>query len=213
MLSRRGDKRGVLNVPIRRPHCVGSDAENVSDDFFGPAQLGNDLFVRQGSERRVTPGVNADLMATHVLGLQHDGEGYGTGDGGWSTRADDNGRTIVPRSYHIEGRLEPLRIKVAQQFRRMEGRAIIVRQTPGVLVRAGGDVIRAGATSTSPPTTIGIVGKSLRVGCATACDGRGEVGNSYTGLSNFTNPLLDLRGVGGWGSVKRRVVGRTKNNG
>ena len=95
----------------------------------------------------------------------------------------------------------------------MEGRAIIVRQTPSVLVRAGGDVIRAGATGTGPPTTIGIVGKSLRVGGATTCDGRGEARNSDTRLSNFTNPLLDLRGIDGRGSVEGRIVCRTKNDG
>jgi hypothetical protein len=76
------DEEDSLNVPIRRPHCVGSNSEDVSDNFFGPTQLGNDGFVGQGRERGMTPSVDADLMAAHVLGLQHDRERNGTGEGG-----------------------------------------------------------------------------------------------------------------------------------
>jgi len=62
-------KWNTLDIAVGGPHHVGSDAKNIPDDFFRPAELGDDGLIWQGCERRVAPSVNSDLMLTHVLGL------------------------------------------------------------------------------------------------------------------------------------------------
>ena len=72
-------EKGELNISVWWPHHVGSHTQDIFDDLFRPAQFSNNLLVGHRSERRVTPGMDCNLMATHVLGLENVGEGNDSG--------------------------------------------------------------------------------------------------------------------------------------
>lgn len=80
--SHRDGTDTVVDVTIRRTHGVGRNTGDLTDSLASPAELSNDLLVGEGRERRVRPGVDGKLMASHVLGL----EDVGARDG---TRTDD----------------------------------------------------------------------------------------------------------------------------
>ena len=48
----------VVDVTVGRPEEEGSDPGDILDRQASPPELGDDLLVSQGSERRVGPGVD-----------------------------------------------------------------------------------------------------------------------------------------------------------
>ena len=72
----------------------------------------------------MTPGVGGNLMTTHIFSL----ENSRVGD---ASRADDE-----------ESSLEGVGVEEVQKLSGVRGRAVVVRQTPSILVGAGGDIGR-----------------------------------------------------------------------
>lgn len=70
-------------------------------------------------------------------------------------------------------------------------------RTPSELVRASRDIGVTGGTTASPPTSVGSIGDSVRVGWAATSDGKRDVRDGDTGVGNVLNPLLNLGGVSG----------------
>ena len=69
---RQGDvSNPIINVSEWGPHCVGRDTQDILDDFLAPAKLGDDLFVGEGGKgRRMTPGMNGDVVLGQILCLK-----------------------------------------------------------------------------------------------------------------------------------------------
>jgi hypothetical protein len=42
----------ILNIAVRRSHCIRSDTNDISNDLFGPAKLSDDLLICQSREGR-----------------------------------------------------------------------------------------------------------------------------------------------------------------
>ena len=112
----------VVDVSVRRSECVGRHADGVPNDLLRPPKLSDNLLVGQGSEGSVRPGVDGDLVTACVLGLER-----------LRSRQDS-------RANDEEGRLEVDLVQVVKQDGGVWRRSIIVRQTPGELVRALGDI-------------------------------------------------------------------------
>lgn len=132
------NEKGELDISVRWPHHVGSDAQYVFDDFFRPAQFGNNLLVCHCSERRVAPGVDRNLMASHVLSLESAGERNDSG-------ANDE-----------KCGLEVVVVKIIEKIGGIVSGAIVVSEAPVHAGWAVGNVRRTCATATGPPATTGI---------------------------------------------------------
>jgi hypothetical protein len=115
------------------------------------------------------------------------------------TRADDE-----------KGGLEVNLVQIVKEIRRVRSRAIVICETPGVLLRAGGDIGFARATTARPPTDAW-VGCRLRVRRASTSNSRRIIGDLDTRCLNFLNPLQHLRGIRRWWRVKGRVVARQQS--
>jgi len=77
---RQGDRTNtVINITVRRAHHVGGNTGDILDDLLGPTQLSNDFLIGKSGQGGVRPGVDCKLVLTHVLFLEGDGEGDGTG--------------------------------------------------------------------------------------------------------------------------------------
>lgn len=59
--------RHSLDISVRRTESVRRDTQYILHHLLRPAELRDDFLVRQGRERRVTPGVNTKLVSAHVL--------------------------------------------------------------------------------------------------------------------------------------------------
>jgi hypothetical protein len=68
---------------------VGGNAGDIVNNLLRPSQLSHNLLVRERRQARVRPSVDRELMAHHVLGLNH----LGTGDGAGTD--DEEGRFEV----------------------------------------------------------------------------------------------------------------------
>lgn len=60
------------------------------DDLLGPAELGDDFVVGESGQGRMRPGVDGDLVASHVLLLQHSGKRNHAGADGEEGRLEVN---------------------------------------------------------------------------------------------------------------------------
>lgn len=114
----------VLDITVGGSEDVGSDTENVLDDFLGPPKFRNNFLGCLGSQSSVGPRVDGDLgdvsikrlkrcaaqtdlMSTHVLALE-------------VARSGDD-----PRADNKEGGLETLLVKVLDEIRGIWRWAII----------------------------------------------------------------------------------------
>ena len=130
--------KGELDISVWWPHHVGSDTQDVFDDFFGPAQFGYDLLVGQCSERRVTPGVDRNLMATHVLGLESPGERNNSG------------------ANHEKCGFDIVLVKIVEKIGGIVSGAIVVSEAPVQGSWAVRNVRGTCTTATGPPAATGI---------------------------------------------------------
>lgn len=173
----------IVNVTIRRTHCVGGDTSDFLDGLAGPAELGNDLLIGQGGKGRVGPSVDRELVTAHILCLKHLGARN-------STRADDK-----------ERRLDIGSIEIVEKIRGVWRWTIVKGQAPCrcgmsgnasaeigglTLVGASGNVRVARASSTCPPAvSLGrCVGKGsgicgIRTAYAKVSDVRQAQGSAY----------------------------------
>lgn len=138
IIDQRGGQRKVhhvLDVSVGRAEGVRSNASNIFYDLLRPSKLSDNLLICQCRERGMAPCMHTNLVPGHVFHLQ-----------GVRLLKDS-------RSDCEERRLEVVGVKILQQVWRVEGRAIVVRQTPGKLIRAGRDVSITRATTASPPAT------------------------------------------------------------
>ena len=55
------------NVSLGRAHGCGGNSKDLPDSFTSEGELGDDLLIGEGCEESVRPGVDADLVAGHVL--------------------------------------------------------------------------------------------------------------------------------------------------
>ena len=134
------------------------------------------------------PSMDANLMTSHVLLLQHRRVRDSTG-------AD-----------HEHSRLQVVLVEVLQEVGRVQRGTVVVGQTPCVLVGAGRDIRVADAATACPPAAA-LVGGELGVGGASTGLGGLEVGNLDARVLHLLDPLLDLGRVRRGRLVERRVVG------
>lgn len=174
----------VIDITVRGAPVGGSNTKNVLDDLLRPTELGDDLFVREGSHGVVTPGVNGNLVLRHVLVLEESGVRD-------RTRADDE-----ERSLQVDG------VEVVKKITGVQSGTVVVGETPGHLVWALFNVVIGLATTAGPPATGG-VGSSRSVRRAAAiCSGGSEVGDINARSRDLLDPLLNLRRVRG-GELRR----------
>ena len=101
-------------------------------------------------------------------------------------------------------------VQIVKEIGRVRSRAIVICETPGVLVRAGGDISFARAATARPPAAAS-VGNYRRVCRTSTNNSRRKIGDLNTRRLNFLNPLQNLRRIRGRWSVKRRVVARQQS--
>lgn len=122
---RRHRPNAIIDIAIRRPERVGRHTRHVLDDLFRPTQLRNDLLIGQSRQGRVGPCVHRELVARHVLCLDH-----------FRARND-------ARADEEKGGLELLLVQVVQEERSVRGGSVVERGAPGALVGTLGDVCLA----------------------------------------------------------------------
>ena len=181
----------VVNIAVGRAPEGGGDTEHVLDDLLGPSELGDDLLVGERGHRRVAPSVDSNLMPSHVLLLEESRVGDGT-------RTNDE-----------EGSLKVDGVEVLKQVTGVEGRTIVVSETPSHLIGALDDIVGISTSTTGPPASTA-VRNCLRVGRTSTSNGCGDVGDSNTRRGNLLDPLLDLGRVRWGGLVQGGVAGRTE---
>ena len=96
-------------------------------------------------------------------------------------------------------------VEVLQEVGGVGSRAIIMRHSPVKFLWARNYIRIRCATSACPPATVRVVEEG-RVSGTTSGLRRSEVGNLDTRLSDFLDPLLDLRGVCRRGLVKSGIA-------
>ena len=113
------------------------------------------------------------------------------------------------RANDKEGGLEGMLVQIAQEIGSVERGSIIVRETPGVLSGARGNISATNASATGPPTTVGICDSS---GVCRAPSGYSgiEAWDLNAGRLNFGNPLFNLWAVSGRNCVELGVIGGGK---
>lgn len=135
----------------------------------------------------MAPGVNSNLVTTEIFLLKKARIGNHSG------------------THNKESGVEVRLVQIIKEVRGIRSRSIIICETPLILLGAIGDIGLACTTTASPPAT-GRVGSRLRVCGASSSDCSSNVWDRDAGLTDFLNPLLDLRRIrGGW-FVKRWIV-------
>lgn len=163
----------LLDITVRRPEHVRGNTSDIKDNLLGPSELRDNLFIGQGSERRMTPRVDSNLMPVDILVLKSGGEGN-------TTRSDNE-----------EGGLEFLLVEIAEQFCGIECWAVIIGQAPGLRFRTLGDIFIASAATAGPPTTSGICSRSGIGGTTTWREQSGS--GPPHGAEKFLLPTNQLR--------------------
>jgi len=97
----------------------------------------------------MTPSVNGNMMSPQVFTLKDSRERNGT-------RAD-----------HEKCGLEIDHIQIVKQLGGVKCRAIVISQTPGLSIRALGNISVTSAATTSPPAAAGVLNR-IEIGRTTA---------------------------------------------
>lgn len=61
----------IIDISVWRSESVWGNTDNISDNFGGPSEFGDNLLVGQSGKGRVRPSVDRDLMARHVFRQEH----------------------------------------------------------------------------------------------------------------------------------------------
>ena len=189
--SLRDGTNTVVDITVRGAPEVGGDTQHILDDLLAPSELSDDLLVGEGSHRRVAPGVDSNLVLSHVLLLQESRVGD-------RTRTDDE-----------ERRLEVGVVEVGEKFASVESGTVVVSETPSHLVRALNDIIVVHASTARPPAAAGVRSR-LGVRTAATGNGRSNVGDGNAGRVDLLDPLLNLGGANIGRLVQSRIVGRVE---
>lgn len=98
-------------------------------------------------------------------------------------------------------------MKIVYQLWRILARAIVVADTPNILVRAGRNIRFASAATTCPPT--GTSREGIRLGCtiSVVCERNGR----NVGGLELRNPMCKLWGVRGWEFIGSWVVSQVNS--
>ena len=137
----------------------------------------------------MAPGVNSNLVTTKVFLLKKTGVANHSG------------------THNEESCVEVSLVQIIEEIRGIRSRTIIICETPLIFLGAIGDISFACATTTSPPATRR-VGRRLRVCRASTSNGNTNVWDCNAGITDFLNPLLDLRRIRGRCFVQRWIVTR-----
>jgi hypothetical protein len=136
-----------LNITERRPLYIRRNPKNILNNLPRPPKLRYNLLVHQRRQAQMTPRMQSNLMALQMLALQDAGELEAAGADG-------------------EGGVEGLFGEEGEEVGGVERGAVVVGETPGVLVGAGGDVDRARAAGSGPPAAAGVVVDGGEIGGA-----------------------------------------------
>jgi hypothetical protein len=140
-------KEHALNITIRWPHHSRRNPQHILNNLPRPSQFRNNLLIAKRRQLRMTPCMHSNLMTSHILRLKSLREFE-------ASRADGE-----------EGGVERFLTEEVEQVGGVVPWTVVVGETPGVLVGAGCDIGRAGASGTGPPAgCVGGAGDSRGTG-------------------------------------------------